>query len=327
MRRRWLLLAVILSAPTGCDNVRWGGVEVRLQEPPPRSAAVQGEAPDAEPESTLPPLPTGPLLLAGTRDGDTATLTVVGEVRGASLGALPTEEQAPGFLQRLTHSLLPAGTELVLFSEDARVGRLTVSSSDVDSASCQPRPRVSGVVELLPGAAETERLLALSDSAALGRPLGEFRPEPTEYDQRAGSIAMASEAIRQIGAEWPPSLVEARGDIRSFRMGDAGGRWVAATFLLRDRLAVAEPGAGAYTLFVLGTSESGSYRPSYVGFRSAAQGKAAPRYFSHLDWDGDGSTEVLLDVFGARTRWFASLGLRGGAWVQTFQDPCGAPPG
>jgi hypothetical protein len=252
---------------------------------------------------------------------------VVGEVRGDALGALPTEEQAPGFLAHFTGSLFPPGTELILFAEGARVGRLTVSGIAVDSSTCQPRAQVSGLVELMPGASAADRFLALSDPEARHRPLGGFRVQPTDYAQRAGSIALATEAIRQVGAEWPTSLVEARGDIRSFRIGEAPGPSVAATFLLRDRLAVAEPGAGAYALLVLGSAEGGSYRPAYVGFRSADLGKAAPRYFGHLDWDGDGNTEILLDVFGARTRWFASLGQRGGAWVQTFQDPCGAPTG
>lgn len=325
MRRRWLLLAVILSAPSGCDNVKWGGVEVRLQEPPARTQAAP-EAEESAPEVTLPPLPSRPLLLAGARDGDRATLTVVGEVRGDALGALPSEEQAPGFLEHLTRSLLPPGTELVLFAGGARVGRLTVDETGTDTLFCQPRARVSGVVELVPGALGADRLLAVADSAARHRAWEAPRAPSVEYDQRAGSVAMAMEAIRQVGAEWPPSLVEARGDIQAFRMSDAVGPSVAATFLLRDRLAVAEPGAGAWSLFVLGTAQGGAYRTAYVGYRSAAQGKAAPRFFSHLDWDGDGDSEILLQVFGAEARWFASLAQRGGAWVQTFQDPC-APPG
>jgi hypothetical protein len=327
MRRRWLLLAVILSVPSGCDNVKWGGIDVRLQAPSTQASAVPDSAAQPVAEVTLPPLPGGPILLAGTRDGDRATLTVVGEVRGDALGALPTEEQAPGFLSHFTSTLLAPGTELVLFSEGVRVGRLTVSATATDTLFCQPRAQVTGVVELVPGASGAGRFLALTDSAARRRAYGAFRVQGTEYDQRAASIALATEAIRQVGAAWPTSLVEARGDIQSFRMSDAPGPSVAATFLLGDQLAVAEPGAGAYSLFVLGTSQGGAYQASYAGYRSAAEGKGAPRYFAHLDWDGDGDTEILLDVFGARTRWFASLGQRGGAWVQTFQDPCGAPTG
>ncbi len=327
MRRRWLLLAVILSAPSGCDNVKWGGVDVRLQappaqvEPPPEPAA---EGPQA---TALPPLPSGPVLLAGTREGDLATLTVVGEVRGDALGPLPSEEEAPGFLEHFIRSLLPPGTELVLFSDGARVGRLTVSATATDTLHCRPRAQVTGVVELRPGASDAVRLLALTDSAARLRAWGTPRAQVLEYDQRAGSIAMATEAIRQVGAEWPTSLVESRGDIQAFRMGDAPAPSLAATFLLRDQLAVAEPGAGAWSLFVLGTAQGGAYRADYFAFRRAEEGKAAPRFFSHLDWDGDGDSEILLHVFGARTRWFAALGQRGGGWVQTFQDPCGAPTG
>ncbi len=325
MRRRWLLLAVILSAPPGCDNVKWGGVDVRLQAPSTAARGVPDSAAEAVPETVLPPLPTGPILLAGERNGDRATLTVVGEVRGDGLGALPTEAQAPGFLEHFTRTLLAPGTELVLFAEGVRVGRLTVTETAVDSGSCQPRAQVTGVVELVPGASRASRLLALTDSAARRREWGSFQIQETAYDQRAGSIALATQAIRQLGLAWPPSLVEARGDVHSFRMADAPGPSVAATFLLADRLAVAEPGAGAYALFVVGTFQGGAYQSSYLGYRPTAQGKGAPRYFAHLDWDGDGDTEILLDVFGARTRWFASLGQRGEAWFQTFQDPCGTP--
>ena len=327
MRRRWLLLAVILSAPSGCDNVKWGGVDVRLQAPPPSAEMAPEAAVQPAPETAPPPLPRGPVLLAGTRDGDTATLAVVGEVRGDALAPLPTEDQAPGFLEHFTRTLLAPGTELVLFSEGVRVGRLTVSGTGTDTQHCVPRAQVTGTVELVPGAVGATRLLALTDSAARRRAYAPFQVHATEYDQRAASIALAAEAIRQAGVSWPTSLVESRQDIQSFRIPDAAGPSMAASFLLGDRLAVAEPGPGAWALFVLGTAQGGTYGSSYVAFRQAADGKGAQRYFAHLDWDGDGDSEILLDVFGAGSRWFASLGQRGGSWVQTFQDPCGAPTG
>jgi hypothetical protein len=258
MPRRWLLLAVILSAPSGCDNVSWGGVDVHLQAPPPQTPVAPEAEAAAEEQPPLPPLPAGPILLAGSRDGDTATLVVVGEVRGDGLRPLPTEEQAPGFLEHFSSSLLAPGTELILFAEGVRVGRMTVSANATDTRSCVPRAQVTGAVELVPGAAAAQRFLALTDSAAHRRPFGAFRPADTGYDQRAGSISMAVAALGQVGAEWPSSLVEARADIQTLRMGDAAGPSVAASFLLRDRLAVAKPGQGAWSLFVLGTAEGGS---------------------------------------------------------------------
>jgi hypothetical protein len=121
--------------------------------------------------------------------------------------------------------------------------------------------------------------------------------------------------------------VGARAAIDVFRLPGADGPSVAATFLNADRLAVAEPGRGAYSMLLMGTREGDVYRRSYVGYNRADAGKAAPRYFDHLDWDHDGDSEILLEVFGATSRWFATLGRRGDAWVQTFQDPCGAPAG
>ena len=35
MRRHFLAIAVILTVPTGCDNVAWGGIEVRVESPEP----------------------------------------------------------------------------------------------------------------------------------------------------------------------------------------------------------------------------------------------------------------------------------------------------
>ena len=53
-------------------------------------------------------------------------------------------------------------------------------------------------------------------------------------------------------------------------------------------------------------------------------GKGAPRYFDHLDWNGDGTEEILLDVLGSNRRWFAGLGRTDGSWIRTFQDACGS---
>jgi hypothetical protein len=71
------------------------------------------------------------------------------------------------------------------------------------------------------------------------------------------------------------------------------------------------------------------YQAGYVWYREAGrEGKGAPRYFQHLDWDGDGETEVLLEVLGESNRWNAAVQKRGAEWTRTFEDPCGseAPP-
>jgi hypothetical protein len=46
-----------------------------------------------------------------------------------------------------------------------------------------------------------------------------------------------------------------------------------------------------------------------------------------MDWDGDGDSEVLLEVLGDESRWFAGLAQRNDSWVRTFEDPCGRTDG
>jgi hypothetical protein len=327
MRRRWITIAVILTAPSGCDNVRWGGIDVHLEQPPLQDTAAaraaKGTA-EAEDSTRLSPLPTGPLLFAGARNGDRATLVVVGSVAGDSLEALPSDTEVPDFRERLTDELLSPGTNLVLFSEGVRVGRMTVDSTGVDRRFCVARPTVTGTVELVPDAAGVRRLMALPEAAAAKSPYEPYREYQHDYDQRVASLNLAGAALNLVGARWPTALLEARADIQAFRVASTDA--FAATFLLADRLAVSEPGANAYSLFLIATAGSGGYRSSYVAYRPVAEdGKGAPRYFDHLDWNGDGTPDILLDVFGARSRWFAGLAERGGQWVRTFEDPCGAP--
>ncbi|MEJ2206449.1 MAG: hypothetical protein P8170_20345 [Gemmatimonadota bacterium] len=326
MRRRWLIIAVILTAPSGCDNVAWGGVDVSLRAP---GEEVEDTLPQSIPEAeepTGPALPTGPILLAGTRDGASATLTVVGAIAGDSLIPFPSEAEIPGYRDQFVRRFLSPGQALTLFAEGVRVGRLTVTDTDVDLEQCVAKPRVRGIVELVPDAANVDHVLALTGPEATRRPFGDFRVLAHNYNQRVASLNLASGIIQQLGMRWPASVLEARADIQAFHRSDSAEPSIAATFLLGDRLAVGESAPDAYSLFVLATRGPEGYARDYVWYReSATDGKGAPRLFDHLDWDGDGSTEVLLDVFGSEDRWFAAISPRGGSWTRFFEDPCGAP--
>jgi hypothetical protein len=331
MRRILPALAVILTVATGCDNVSWGGAEVSLEAPPTRAEIVAAD-PDlsASPaEDSLPELPDGPILLAGRRSGSRATLAVVGEVQVDAIGELPDEASEPGFRDYFVSQMLAPGSEWILFSEGVRVGRMTATENGLDESFCVPRPTVTGTVELVPEAANAKKFMALPSAVARGRPYGSYRALRHNYDQRVASLALAQSALPRVNAPWPPSLLEARGDIQAFRLVGADGASIAATFLYQDRLQVEPARQGAYALFLMGSEADGAYRPSYVWYRSvASDGKGAPRFFDHLDWDGDGNEEVLLEVLGSQSRWFAGLAQRSGSWVRTSQDACGSttPP-
>jgi hypothetical protein len=328
-RRRWLLLAVILTGLSGCDNVSWGGVDVRLEGPADTTAITPVSPTDEATERALPELPTEPILLAGSRSGATASLTVVGMVRGDELGAFPSDEELPGFHDHFARTLLAPGTELVLFSDGARVGRMTVSEAETDTRFCVPRPTARGVVELVPGAEGAERMLALLDPAATDRPFDAFRPLEHTYGQRVASLNLASGAIQRSGAPWPPSLLESRADVQALQIPGAEQPSVVATFLFGDRLEVAPVDRGnAYSLFLMASPGSNGYQTDFAWYRQVDRdGKGAPRYFGHMDWDGDGDNEVLLEVLGSESRWFAGLAQRDDSWVRTFEDPCGRADG
>ena len=123
-------------------------------------------------------------------------------------------------------------------------------------------------------------------------------------------------------------MLDARDHIQAFQLRNAPGQSVAATFVVNDELAVTPPSAGGYALFVIGHQQGGEYGEAYTWYRSAdEEGKGIPRYFDHLDWNNDGTDEILLDVLGERQQWFAGLSYREGAWLRTFQDACGSPGG
>lgn len=311
-------IAVMLTVAGGCDNVAWGGIHVQLEAPPEPPPEETAEAARDLP----PPRIDGPVLLAGSHDGVRATLTVVAEILPGAVEAFP---DTSAYEAARLDSLTAVGSDWILFSEGVRVGRLKVDSVGPAVGFCGRRVTISGIAELVPAAGSAEQLLALPAAAAEGRPYGTFESPAHNYDQRVASLGMASEALPRLGAPWPQGgLLASRADVQAFELPGVPGDPVAATFLHRDQLAVASPGAESYSLFVIGTGSGDDYVPAFEWYRSVeTEGKGAPRFVDHLDWDGDGSDEILLEVYGSDRRWYATLDRTGGAWVRTFQDACG----
>ena len=140
----------------------------------------------------------------------------------------------------------------------------------------------------------------------------------------SAGIYLAAEVIPQIGASWPSSLVAARGDLHALRTAN-GQPAVSTTFMFRDRMRIQPAEARSYSLYLLATSQGGQYGAAYVWYREAArEGKGTPRYLQELDWDGDGKTELLLEVVGERSRWTAVVEERDDEWTRTFENACGA---
>ncbi len=321
MRKHLLAIALILTGAPGCDNVGWGGIDVELAPPPGASESPAVEvAPSTTDDPTRVP---GPVLLAGIRAGERGTFVVVGEVSGSGLRTYP-DPAFPQDAERLQRLTAP-GSDWVLFSEGVRVGRLTTELVGPARDFCGGRLAVSGLVELVPSAAGVERLLALPAAAAGARPHEAYRELAHTYEQRVATLAIAGDAIPRYGAAWPDlGTLDARDHVQSFQLRGASRPSVAATFVSGDKASVGPAGSDAWALFIVGEEVDGAHREMYSWYRSAAQeGKGVPRYFDHLDWDGDGTDEILLDVFGASARWFAALAHGEDGWARTFQDGCG----
>ena len=321
------MLGMVISA-TACDNVDWGGLTVRLVPPPPSSVGLASDSAGAELEGGEFVLPTGPVLYAATRDSTGVYLIPVAAIQGDSLSPFLDERTAPGYRGAFARQMLKPGSRFTLFSAGARVGTFTSGEVGTDETFCTPRPRATGVVELVPGAAAATQFLALPEAFTDSMAYDPYAPLVDDRVQRSAGIDLAAAAIPQIGATWPSSMIDARGDLSVFSTAD-GKPAVSTTFVFRDqlRIQVAEP--SSYSLYLLATPEGEGYKTAYIWYREAArEGKGAPRYFQHLDWDGDGKTEILLEVVGQRSRWLAVVQQRGEEWTRTYEDPCGAnaPP-
>lgn len=326
---RWWIMALAAATTPACDNVHWGGVDMHLQAPPARDSLLSVEhVAEAEEAPVVPSLPEGAILFSGSRDGATGSLIAVGEVRGDIVAPLPTDDDVPGFRRHFIEERLSPGTELILFSEGVRVGRLTVAEGAPDEAYCGAPPRVSGVVELVPAAAAARNFLALDVTHAGDAAYARYRPLRHTYDQRVASLRLATKAIPRVGATWPPSLLETRREIRAFQLIDASAPSIAATFIVGDQLRVGPAPPRSYAMFLMAHREADRYLTDFVWYRPAdREGKGEPRYVDQLDWDGDGRAEVLLEVLGSESRWFAGLARRGNRWVRAFENSCGTPSG
>ena len=325
---RWLSALVIVSLLTGCDNVRWGGADLRLEPPPPATVGAPAAAPDEPPPDPLDALGDDRVLFRATRDGGEATVVPVAAISGDSLRALPDEATSPGFHGAFARARLAPGTRLLLFRDGVRAGTLTLADTLTDASICgAPRPAARGPVELRPGLAGAERFVALVEgdgTTSAYRPL----PEVTEdAGHRNASVSLAAEVIPRVGARWPTSLPGARRALDVTRLDPDGAEAFAATFLFRDRLAVAEAEPASWALFVLGVEAADGWEPAYLWFREVGRhGRGVPHLVTHHDWDGDGESELLLELLGEAVRWMAAVGRDGdGTWARTWEDAC-APP-
>jgi len=323
--QRLPLLGIVIVA-TGCDNVEWGGVELGLSSP--SDTLVSESSPEVTEVVESIDTPTiGPILYLGHRAGVEATLVPVAEIRPNGLFPLEASGSAEASRAFAAEHLSP-GLEFTLFSDGARVGRLTAERFSVDQQYCGVRPQIRGPIELTPSAATVQTFLALPRKEGNAFAYGAYSPVVPTRDLRVTSLNTMQQVIPTVGALWPVSVLGIRQDVQMFRARSGGAPTVVATFIYADELSVGPAARGAYSVFLASDDDGTGYQGSYVDYRLFSRdGKGSARYFDHLDVDGDGSDEMVLEFIGENSAWLSVLGRRGESWVETYRDPCGLPPG
>ncbi len=316
--RTWRVAAVLMViALTGCDNVEWGGVEVAVVPPPPKSGPAETQLGEVE------ELPQGAILYLVTRDSTRTTAVPVAEIADGETRPIRMGDDPKTYGDRFISSFLRAGGELTLFRHGRRAGTLLIDSASVQPAGCTVLPVAVGRAELSGRTGDATEFLAMARTQA---PQGVvLAPDSLEVEPRmqvVGNI-LAERILRDRHAQLP-NWSRARRQLFPFPVEGSQDLGFTATFLVDDALEVGDDDQG-YSLFVLYTPQAQTYDTAYVEFTSyTASGKAAPRVVDFLDWNRDGSVELLLDVYGTRDSWFTAIGKTEGGWQQIMNARC--PP-
>jgi len=315
----------MIGALTACDNVEWGGSSFEWRPPPPKEV-VEPVAAEVE-EEALPPLPEGPVLFLAHRGADDIwSVSPIGELGTDALAPLSNDQDVPGFTARYVRERLVEGREFTLFEGQTRLGRFISGSSVApDSTHCQARPSVSGLVEVLPEVSDRTVFLALPSDQADFLTRAPVRAMQPDRGHSITSYRLVEQLLNERRYRWPPDVAAARASLMTIPNSGEGAPLILSTYLYRDGLGIGPAPENAYSLFMIGENDGNGYRSTFDLYRNVqSDGKGAPRLLSRGDWDGDGQQELLLDVFGADSRWLAALDRTASGWQLVYQDACGS---
>ena len=179
---------------------------------------------------------------------------------------------------------------------------------------------------MVPSASEAQRFLALGEGTGGDWPFGRYQSFVAERAHRNAIQNLAGVALNEVRAQWPAALQNIRQDLQLFLLPGDEAPAIVASFLFQDQMEVGPAPDPAYSLLVVGEPAGRQFDRTFTWFRAVEpEGKGAPRFFSSMDWDQDGDDEILLEVFGAESKWWAALDRENGSWTVAFQDPCGTP--
>jgi hypothetical protein len=322
---------LILTALSGCDNVRWGGADVQLVPPPPAPGSEPVQV-NAQTFSDI-GLPTGTVLFHVVKAQPAATtvqVIPVAEVSGDSMRTLrrPAGVSPQAYEQRFRDAVFSRAGEFDLYRRGARVGSLTVTGSG--PATACGIPTATGTVTTVAAAADQPEFLAFRKGLS-PEVKGEYQPPQITGSMTAFASIVAERLVLQAGLPRPRSWPGAQRNMQAIEVGAGATPEMAATYLVGDQLSVGGGEPDGWSVFYLASYESRTgYTPFYTEVHDyRREPKAAPRLVDFLNWNARGGPDVLVQVYGPRESTYEVISSdQRGRWGKVWQSPaCIKPAG
>lgn len=310
---------LILTAPAACDNVEWGGSSVQVVTPPPPGGEdATGPEPGAIAGMAL---PTGPVLFHVIRaQNGIAQLIPVAEISGDSLRTIkkPAGVSPQAYEQRFREAVMPPNAQFVLFRRGSQVGTLTIQTASRPTACGVPTAQ--GQATTVAAAAAEGEFLAFRKGLAPDV-MGEYSPPQVDGTIRRYASLVAERLVLQNGLQRPRSWPGAMRDLQALDLIRGGHPEMASTYLVGDQLGLGPAEPDAWSVFYVGDYEQrAGYTPIYQEVRAYNKtGKGAPKAVDHLNWNGTGQPELLIQIFGVRESWYEAISRDGGTWRKTWE--------
>lgn len=314
-----VIVLLIVTALSACDNVQWGGADVQIVPPPPPAGTIPVE-PDEQAFARL-GLPTGSVLFHLVRDEDATRLIPVAELFGDSLRTLrhPLQVSPAAYEVGFREAVMPAGSQFQLFRRGAAVGTFVVQGAGPTTAC--GIPTATGNATMVAAAADVDEFLAFRRGLD-PEVLGEYVPPRVTTSIRTYASLIAEDLILQNGLPRPRSWPGAQRDLVAIEIMAGGNPEMAATYLVGDSLAAGPADPRGYSVFYIADYETRrGYTPVYSEVHDYSRtGKAAPRLVDYLNWDGEVGEEVLIEVYGEDQSWYEVVAQDGGGdWVEGWE--------
>lgn len=310
--------ALILTAVSACDNVRWGGADVEIVPPAPRMSEAVGDAGEEGPSEAG--LPTGPVIFHLVQAEGGTRLVPIAEILGDTLRTLRVPEgvEQSAFGARFQETVLPIGAQFDVFRRGADVGTFVVQSHGPPTRC--GIPTALGRATVVAAAVDAPQYLAFRRGLS-PEVRGDFNPPQMTGSIRTYASIVAERLILQAGLPRPRSWTGAQRSLEPVEIMRGGNPEMAATYLVGDSLAVGPADPQGYSVFYLADYETRrGYEPIYSEARDYRQtGKAAPLVVDYLDWTGDEFPEILVQVFGTSQSWYEVIGQSDGRWRKTWE--------